>query len=293
MGSRRRLLFSTKKCILDGKGAMQVIKLVVTDVDGTIVPKDERLRDEVVAMAQKLRQQGICYTIATGRVASQVQDYVEQLGLGETPYIVCNGGTIVHRGQVVLHRTLPLRPLQPLVAVAEALEMSVLYSVDGVERACRLTDYVRQQQQDFGRYAQVEPFTQSMWEQHQIDKLVVMAKVRDGSLDAVEALCKELPAPFAYRRYANKAIELLHSDATKEKGLETLAQMLGVGMDEVLAVGDDLNDLGMLTAAGIGVAVQNAQPPAKEAADYVAKGECYLGVIEAVERFCFGEEQKN
>lgn len=269
-----------------------MIQLVVTDVDGTIVPKDEILRPQMAELAQRLRQSGVIYTIATGRVESQVAGYLQQLGLEDTPYIACNGGVILRGGQVLSRLTVPLGPLRQVVAVAEALEMSVLYSVDGVERACRATDYVLQQQWDFDRYHQVEPFTQAMWENLSIDKIVFMAKVRDGSLDAVEALCRRLPEEYGYKRYANKALEVLHRDSTKEKGLERLAGMLGIPMEQVMAVGDDLNDLGMLRAAGIGVAVGNAQPPAKEAADYVAQGACYEGVIEACERFCLGKERE-
>ena len=268
-----------------------MIKLVVTDVDGTIVAKDEILHPEVPALAKQLRRQGIIYTIATGRVESQVEEYVKQLELDDTPYIACNGGVIVRGGQVVFRRTVPLAPLRQAVAVAEALEMSVLYSKNGVERACRLTDYVRQQQRDFGRYQEVIPFDEKMWESLEIDKLVFMAKVRDGSLDAVEALCRRLPEEFGYKRYANKALEVLHRDSTKEKGVQSLADMLGIPMEQVMAVGDDLNDLGMLRAAGIGVAVGNAQEPAKEAADYVASAPCYEGVMEACQRFCFGKER--
>lgn len=77
-----------------------MIKLVVTDVDGTIVAKDEILHPEVPALAKQLRRQGIIYTIATGRVESQVEEYVKQLELDDTPYIACNGGVIVRGGQV-------------------------------------------------------------------------------------------------------------------------------------------------------------------------------------------------
>lgn len=267
-----------------------MIKLVVTDVDGTIVPKDEILRPQMPQLAQRLRQSGVIYTIATGRVHSQVEDYIRQLGLEDTPFVACNGGAIVRGGEVLSQLTIPLAPLRQVVAVAEALEMSVLYSVGGVERACRLTDYVRQQQQDFGRYGEIAPFTEAMWQQGRIEKIIFMAKVRDGSLDAVEALCRRLPEEYGYKRYANKALEVLHRDSTKEKGVERLAGMLGIPMERVMAVGDDLNDLGMLRAAGIGVAVGNAQEPAKEAADYVAQGACWEGVIEACERFCLGKE---
>ena len=267
-----------------------MIKLVVTDVDGTIVPKDEILRPQMVKLAQRLRQSGVVYTIATGRVHSQAADYIQQLGLENTPFVACNGGAIVRHGEVLSKLTIPLGPLRQVVAVAEALEMSVLYSVDGVERACHLTDYVCQQQKDFGRYEEIAPFTEEMWQSGVIEKIIFMAKVRDGSLDAVEALCRRLPEEYGYKRYANKGPGGAAPGFHQGKGCGAAGRMLGIPMKQVMAVGDDLNDLGMLRAAGIGVAVGNAQEPAKEAADYVAEGACYEGVIEACERFCFRKE---
>jgi hypothetical protein len=82
----------------------------------------------------------------------------------------------------------------------------------------------------------------------------------------------------------------LHRDSTKEKAIRDIARMSGVSMDEVLAVGDDLNDIGMLKAAGVGVAVGNALDCVKAIADYVCEQDNYKGVIESIKRFCFMEK---
>ena len=71
-----------------------MVKMIVTDVDGTIVGKDEILHDAMTSYAKQLKEKQIDYTIATGRCAGLVKDYVEQLGI-EVPYIACNGGSVV------------------------------------------------------------------------------------------------------------------------------------------------------------------------------------------------------
>lgn len=81
-------------------------------------------------------------------------------------------------------------------------------------------------------------------------------------------------------------IEINSTDANKGEALRKLAAHLGLDISRTMAIGDGLNDLSMLRAAGIGVAMENACPEAKQAADYVT-GSCdESGVAAAIRRFC-------
>ena len=81
-------------------------------------------------------------------------------------------------------------------------------------------------------------------------------------------------------------IEINSTDANKGEALRKLAAHLGLDISQTMAIGDGLNDLSMLRAAGIGVAIENACPEAKQAADYVT-GSCdESGVAAAIRRFC-------
>lgn len=258
--------------------------MIITDVDGTIVGKDEILHDEMAVLAKQLKERQIAYTIATGRCAGLVKDYVEQLGI-DIPYIACNGGSIIRRGEVLARRTIPLKNLRNLFQVADHMGMAVIYSMDGTEYAYRETPFVLSQQENFNRYFTRSAFTEEEWENIQLEKVIVMAAVRDGSIHIIEDLCKELPYPYTHIVYGNKAIDIQSVEATKENGARELAKLMHLSMDEILFVGDDLNDVRLIKAAGIGVAVGNAQLPAKEAADYVTKEKGYLGVMEAADKF--------
>ncbi|MCI5993993.1 MAG: Cof-type HAD-IIB family hydrolase [Clostridiales bacterium] len=81
-------------------------------------------------------------------------------------------------------------------------------------------------------------------------------------------------------------IEINSTDANKGEALRKLAAHLGLDISQTMAIGDGLNDLSMLRAAGVGVAMENACPEAKQAADYVT-GSCdESGVAAAIRRFC-------
>lgn len=261
-----------------------MIKMVVTDVDGTIVGKDEILHEEFVSYVKWLREQGIFYTIATGRSARLAEDYIQKLQI-EIPYVACNGGTIIQNGKVLMQKTIPLHALKEIFEVADRMGMSLMYTINGEEFAYKETPYVLEQQKKYNRYKTPRKPTKEEWETANVDKVIVMAAVRDGSIGKIEDLCEKLPKPFGYKRYANKAIDILHFESTKECGVKELAKRMKLSMNEILFAGDDLNDVQLMKEAGIGIAVGNAQPPAKEAADYVAQETVFLGVMEGVDHF--------
>ncbi|MDE7286485.1 MAG: Cof-type HAD-IIB family hydrolase, partial [Lachnospiraceae bacterium] len=228
-----------------------MVKMIVTDVDGTIVGKDEILHDAMTSYVKQLKEKQIDYTIATGRCAGLVKDYVEQLGI-EVPYIACNGGSVVRKGEVLAKRTIPLKPLRKVFETADEMGMAVIYSVDGMEYAYRETPFVLSQQENHNRYFTQPDFTEETWETLELEKVIVMAAVRDGSIHVIEELLKELPSSIEYIPYGNKAIDIQSAEATKENGVRELARLMNLSMDEILFVGDDLNDVNMIKAAGIG-----------------------------------------
>jgi len=81
-------------------------------------------------------------------------------------------------------------------------------------------------------------------------------------------------------------VEVTRKGTTKQTMLARYAELCGIRQEEVMAVGDHLNDLEMVAWAGTGVAVGNAVPGLKEAADYVTVRERSYGVEEAVKHFC-------
>ena len=85
-------------------------------------------------------------------------------------------------------------------------------------------------------------------------------------------------------------VELNILRANKGEALKQLTDYLGLSMEQVMAVGDGMNDLTMLRMAGVGVAMGNACPEAMAAADAVTADCDHDGVAQAIARFCFGEE---
>lgn len=261
-----------------------MIKLVVSDIDGTLIDETEVLSQKAVELAQYLKNHNVMFTIATGRAEYIAEDFVKQLGI-DIPYIACNGATIISGRQVLERIQIALLPLRGIIERADREGLSIIYSIDGYEKVYRFTTWVVSQQRDFDRYHQEHRFSESEWASLMVDKITIMDDTLAGCIAQYDALCAQLPPDYGYTRYLDRAVEVVSAAATKGNAMRTLISRLGILPQEVLAAGDHQNDIEMITTAGVGVAVGNATEELKSVADYVAVGCNVDGLFEAVRHF--------
>lgn len=262
-----------------------MIKLVVCDMDGTLIGNDEVLSHLAVKMVDALKQKRIAFTIATGRVEAMADTYVEKLGI-TIPYILCNGVTLRTAQEIFQRNVVPVKGLRPLFQQADDMGMSLVYSIRGKEWVHKITPWIEHQQKTFDRYHDVHLLTEEEWEMLEIDKLMIMDDVRKGAIAIIEEMCHDLPDSYGYTRYTNKSVEVVHKDSTKGSALRFLTNLLDVDIENVLAIGDHRNDMEMILEAGVGASVGNGIPEVKAVADYVSRGEYLEGVLEIVDKYC-------
>ena len=214
-----------------------------------------------------------------------MREKVAEMGL-RRPYIVTNGATIMQNGQAVVRKQFPIAQIREVVNAAKDMGMSVLYTFEGEERVEEVTDWITYEGNKRGITYQPQPFTEEEWNTLQADKILIMDPVREGKIYELEEKVKATPGTFTYVRYRNKAIEMNERSANKAAALGELARLLHVELDEVLAVGDDDNDIEMFQTSGISAAVGNVSDNARPYADYVCSGRQFEGVKEAVAKFC-------
>lgn len=262
-----------------------MVKLVVSDMDGTLLAQDSVLGGKASLMIEKLREKGILFTMATGRSQCLSEEYEKELRL-EIPYIACNGAVILSRGKVIEQYQIPLSGLRPLVDEADRMGMSIVFSMGGNEFYYKETPWILESRKLQGFYKNQMVLTEEIWNSAKLEKIMIMDGYRSGRISVMEDMCRKLPPEYGFTRYTDMSVEIVNHVATKEHGVRFLSDYLGIGMEDIMAVGDHKNDCEMLKAAGVGVAVSNAIPDAKECADYIATKDHLEGVIEAVQRFC-------
>lgn len=255
------------------------IRLVVTDLDGTLLSPDRTISDHAVEVIARLREKGILFTFITGRPWCAAERFAKRVGI-DIPVITCNGAVINQGYDILWRNPMPLLPLRELLKAAADDGLTVLFSQEGTEAAMSETDWVKQ------RNYPVHYPEDGEWEQLTADKVNLISGEKKEAFRKLSAGFHAFGDQYKFVCYGDTGCEIAGSGVTKASALERYAAHRGIGMDQVMAIGDNENDLEMLRLAAVGAAVHNATDAAKEAADYICGADNTDGVVEAIEKFC-------
>lgn len=266
------------------------ISLIVSDIDGTLLPERGDVSDGIKALAELIRDRHLPFTFCSGRPLSMIEPLARQLGV-TLPRIAGNGAAAWNGSRFLWNEFLQADAICGIAEYADALGMSVILSDETAERVYRKTPYTLKHTEADGRWTEVcHPQNAAEWKTCKIQKLLVIDPETPGNVDAVIARIEaEYAEPYTLLRYDDRGFELMPAGCTKGEGVRRLSEQLGIPLSEVMVCGDNKNDLDMFRVAGISAAVGNAVPALKEAADYVSGQEMIYGVIEAIRHYDKGE----
>ena len=265
--------------------------IVFSDYDDTLTLPDGTITPRTLAAIKAYREAGGTFVVCTGRSYASVKKLLPVV-YGEphpaVPVICFQGGLVADaEGNVIRREGMDRDEMIGLAAEAEARGMiAQVYSGDSMfvsrkNEASRryeiITNCSFDELGDLGEVIRTYP--------HPIDKILMI-----GSADQVANGLKELPAT---RRLPRSKLvfsrpiylEAIPASAGKDKAMLFLAKRLGRSADEIAAFGDSNNDMDMLRAAGLGVAVGNARPECKAVADLVAPPVTEDGLARTLESF--------
>ncbi|TDF98882.1 Cof-type HAD-IIB family hydrolase [Paenibacillus piri] len=238
-------------------------KLIALDMDGTLLTEDKLISADNKAAIKAAHAAGVTVMFATGRGIQNVAAYVEELQLS-APIVTVNGSEVWAAPGILHSRTLMDTALiREMHAIA--LEYDTwywAYAVQEIFNRDKWTDEVDSKQWlKFGYYYE------------DADKLEAI-RSRLASWDALELTNSH---PFN--------IEINPKGINKASGIRQVCGLLGIDMSQVIAMGDSLNDESMIRAAGLGVAMGNAQDEVKRLADVVTETNEEHGVARIIERY--------
>ena len=258
-------------------------KLLISDLDDTLLDPQKRLSPEFEAFVEELKQKEVGLTIATGRSYQAFKPFLDQLGL-DLPYATSNGATIRYKDQVLHSFQMPIGPLRPVIEVAMGMGISVLYVIDGQEYATQATPFTQHQTKDNFSDQIIRPFEDVDWPSLKVDKILLVDDAEETGLERLIALANKLGPNYDYVTFSDWAMDIVAKGVNKGKALEWICDHLGLTCDQCLAAGDNHNDTALLKAAGHGIAVYNAEREVKLAADSIAPAAYGDGVIYEVRR---------
>jgi len=249
-------------------------RLVALDLDGTLLNDDGQISPEDAAALRRFAQSGGTVVLASGRMTENIWPFYDALGI-EGPTIAYNGAMLRNPrpegGEPILHLPLPARYADALIDYAQQEHLQLNYYLD--ERLYARDDpalraytdlYARQTGAVFHFVPDLERFRGC-----EPTKALIVADppVRDALYQEWQA---RWGAEVTVVRTNPEYLEFLHKEAGKGLALEALARHYGIPQSLTLAFGDSFNDISMLEWAGCGVAVANAHPEVKAAADWVS-----------------------
>jgi hypothetical protein len=262
-----------------------VLRLVAIDLDDTLLNPEGIITSRVRDAIRRVQEMGCLVTLATGRMFRSARPFADELGL-DLPLITYQGALIQTSRTEEVWRAVSLQPevLYPLLRFLEQAEVHInLYVGDDLYVA-----EMNQVAEGYARFSRVPARAVG-----QLSRFPLSAATKVVAIGEPVFL-KEQLQPQAVREFSGRLtinrsrphfLEFGHPDATKSKALAYLAERLGIGREQVMAIGDGENDLDMLEYAGVGVAMGNADPAALAVADFVTASNAADGVAVALERY--------
>lgn len=266
---------------------MNEIKLIAIDIDGTLVDSSGKLRPKVIQTVKQAKDKGIKVVLCTGRPLPGVKPLLRQLDLDEQDdqYVVCFGGAVVETtsGKTLFEKGITYNDFVDLEAIARKLQLH-FHAIS--------TDRIYTCNKDLGYYTLYEANLVSMGISYRTPE-----EMRDVPL--VKAMFVEdaetLDPAIAKREYflpLNDRLDLMKTASfyyeayakgvNKGNALLKLCEILGITEENIMAIGDEENDLSMLKIARLGVAMGNAISKLKEVADQITTDNDHDGVAEAI-----------
>ncbi len=257
------------------------VRLLVSDVDGTLVDKQKRLTPGTVEAVRRLRAAGVQFTIISARPRSGMVPIADALEI-DGPMAAFNGGIIFHRdGTVDSHHVIESEVARGSLALAEGSGVDVWVFAD--DRWHSSTDQGVHVEHERVASDQREIVTTDFAPLlDRADKITFVSDVPE----TLKALHARVDAAFAGRATVAQSqtyyLDITAPEANKGTGIATLAAAAGVPLSKVVAIGDQANDLPMLARAGLAIAMGNAPAAVQDAAGHVTAANDADGVALAI-----------
>lgn len=263
------------------------IRLLISDVDGTLVTKDKRFTPRIVAAARALDQAGIAFAVTSSRPPFGLQMILDPLRI-KTPVAAFNGGLIVAPDRIrpIEGHPVPLEVARRTIAFLTGNGVGIWIHTD---QAWFLLDPAGDYVDHEIRTIRTAPTVLASFDRPgAIDrayKIVGVTKDFELLARCERELAAELEASATVARSQLYYLDVTHPLANKGHAVERLSQLLAIAPSAIATIGDGHNDMAMFAASGLAIAMGNADREVQEAADFVSAGNEEDGFALAVERW--------
>lgn len=265
-------------------------RLAALDMDGTLLNSEKRITPYTLEVFARAARAGAVVALCTGRSISEIRPYLPDLK--DVGYAICvNGASVfdLRRMEAILDSTIP--DAEALELLRLSADYDAFYQIVSGNQSHHTTPVERLARFHLAGFEELFGTCST-----QIDDPAELVRRHPGSIHKINVFFYDAADRARFRqRIAGHPVEVCDSvglgielsppGASKARGLRALCAHLGIPAEQAMAVGDGDNDMGVLRAAGLAVAMGNAIPQVRAAADAVTDDCDHDGAAKAIERF--------
>ncbi|MGE9923696.1 Cof-type HAD-IIB family hydrolase [Lactobacillus johnsonii] len=285
-----------------------MIKLIASDMDGTLLNKQMQISSENIAAIKEAQAKGVEFLVATGRAPSESQGILAKAGL-HTGFINLNGAMVFNTaGKLIVNEPIPKdqsikinKLLKDSGFYFEIVAADNVYSDSRLRRITNFSDLLV----DLNKKLTFKKAVSFAAGSDEIMRIKYVSDFKDllekPDFEAMKFVAFHPNGPKVFKHIRDEIgkmgdlivtassstnIEINNIKAQKGIALMDYARLQGYQPNEVMAIGDNLNDESMIRMAGVGVAMENAAPEIKKIANLITKSNNDNGVAYAIRHFC-------
>lgn len=259
-----------------------MIKLIATDIDGTLVDSDKQLPANFTDVINKLKTKNIRFTVASGRSYAALKEMFSNL-LNDLTFICDNGAYIVDRGSLLSISVIDNKTVTQVVKFcAENKLTAILCGKNGTWHSSNKTNEHKEVSQYYTNQVKTDDLLNCNDEIFKIAVFEENGIENSGYPKLYEKFGQDLNVQISGRYWC----DIMNKGITKGEALKSIQKSLGVEYRETMAFGDYLNDISLLENAYYSFAVANAHPKLKEISNFTTGSNNDNSVMKEIIKYC-------
>nr|WP_286208005.1 Cof-type HAD-IIB family hydrolase [Clostridium caldaquaticum] len=268
-------------------------KLLCIDMDGTLLNSEGNVTERTLKAIKSAHKKGVIVTVCTGRIYTSAKYYAELIGV-KAPIIALNGAYIREKdkNEVIYKSVLGKENCIKILNIAKKYGLYLHFNTPDVvitEKIIHSSEKYAKMNETMPKDKQIAIELVKNWNDtfekysDEILKCITIDDDKEKILKAKEELLKY--EEFEVVSSWNNNFEVMCKGVSKGRAVEVLAGFYNINREEIMCIGDNENDISMLSYAGLGVAMGNGESFVKEIADFVTDTNDDDGVAKAIEKF--------
>lgn len=256
-----------------------MIKLVASDMDGTLLNECDKLNEETFDIIMQLKEKGILFAVASGRQYFNIKNKFSEIK-ENIIYVVENGSYVILEGEELYSSKLDRNKVNSFIETTKKIEgcEMVLCGKKGAYVEKSYDEFIKQVERYYLKYEIVNDF-------NEVEDDILKFTIYD--FKGASENCNKVIEPlfgndFQVTVSGENWLDIINDDVNKGVAIKYLQEKLNIKPEETMVFGDYFNDLSMFESAYYSYAMENAPDEVKEHARFIAKSNRENGVLEVI-----------